>query len=109
MQIGEHEGIYFSPTDEFTNEISEESLKIIIEQYRRCSRTLHYAESNAIRTLCPHSIAFAKQYKMRVDFLELILGLLLVDKSKFKEDRFFDYFDKDTEDWSVILKEKISD
>lgn len=109
MQIGEHEGKFFLPTEEFTNEISNESLELIIDQYRRCSKILNITRSTALSTLCPHKIACAKQYEMRVEFLGLILGLLLVDKSKFRENDFVSYFDSPSEDWSVILKEKISD
>lgn len=109
MKIGEHENTYFSPNDNFINTVSEKSLASILEAYRRSTRTLKYSQSIAIKTLCPHDIARAKQWQIKVNALELFLNLLISSRSEDDDEAFFLYFTEKTEDWSVMLKEKTSD
>ncbi|WBA60322.1 hypothetical protein [Citrobacter sp. 21OH12SH02A-Citro] len=109
MKIGEHENTYFSPNDNFINIVSEKSLASILEAYRRSTRTLKYSQSIAIKTLCPHDIARAKKWQIKVNALELFLNLLISSRSEDDDEAFFLYFTEKTEDWSVMLKEKTSD
>ncbi len=89
MKIGEHENTYFSPNDNFINTVSEKSLASILEAYRRSTRTLKYSQSIAIKTLCPHDIARAKQWKIKVNALELFLNLLISSRSEDDDEAFF--------------------
>ena len=109
MELGNHEGSYFSEEEEFKPEMSQKSLELIISAYKRCCRTLHYSEKVAIRTLCPHDLARAKRLLMKKESLEVFLRVLTTTSQDHHDgEALFDYFDSDKEDWSVILKEKTS-
>lgn len=108
MTIGEHKGRYFSADDEFKTELSAEILQVLIGQYKVCCRVVEATNSLAATHLCPHELAEAKQWQMRKKHLELFLRCLSCPEDKFVIESLERSFGDEPEDWSLILKEKVS-
>ncbi|MGU3413736.1 hypothetical protein ACLBW0_08480 [Enterobacteriaceae bacterium C34A] len=109
MEIGENAGPYFDAGDEFKTAISEQALKELIRQYKLCCRLEKSASSLGARSLCPHELAEAKQYQMRRMHLELFLRILHADTKDYDIEAIAEGFGEKIEDWSLILRDRISD
>ncbi|MBW7707923.1 hypothetical protein K1J26_16225 [Enterobacter hormaechei] len=109
MKIGECDNSYFGEDDTFNTQISPKALAALIRQYKHCCRLSKVTSQTAAYRLCPHKLAEAKQYQIRRDHLELFLRVLSDSTSDYDVEEIDTYFGGATDDWSLILKERISD
>lgn len=108
MKLGQCDRNYFSEDDEFNAQIPLEALDELLRQYKHCCRLAKTSGALAACSLCPHDLAIAKQYQLRRDHLEVFLRLLCASTKDYDIEAIGEKFGRAPDNWSLILRDRIS-